>query len=185
MPSPISFPLHKAGRILRNGGVVAYPTEGVFGLGCLPGDTPAIERILLIKHRRASRGLILIAANRAQLEPWIEFDGELPSDPELPVTWVVPASEASSRWITGGHAGVAVRVTTHPVATALCNAAGSALVSTSANIAGQRPAANTLVLRRQFRTLVDYIVPGHCGTARGPSEIRDMMSGATMRPAKR
>jgi len=180
LPSPISFPIHKAGRILRNGGVVAYPTEGVFGLGCLPGDTLAIERILLIKRR-----LILVAANRAQLDPWIEFDGELPSNPERPVSWVVPASKESSRWITGQHTGVAVRVTTHPVTAALCNAAGSALVSTSANIAGQRPAANALVLRRQFRTLVDYIVPGQCGTARGPSEIRDMMSGATMRPAER
>jgi len=178
-----SFSIHKAGRIIRNSGIVTCPTEGVFGLSCLPGDIHAIERILTIKQRDPSQGLILIAANLAQLKPWIDTDQEIPCDPMNPVTWVVPASSAVPPWISGRHTSVAVRISSHPVAAALCTAADSALVSTSANISGRAPVANAYVLRRQFHDLVDYIVPGRCGTAFGSSEIRDLTSNKTLRPA--
>lgn len=180
------IPLRIAGRILREGGVVAYPTEGVFGLGCRPDDADAVACILEIKGRDAAQGLLLIAADRAQLEGWADLP---PGTPDLrcpddaPVTWVVPATDAVPPWIRGRHAGLAVRVTSHPVARALCEAAGLPLVSTSANRAGQPPARNALVLRRRFGSLVDFVVPGHCGRARGPSEIRDLESGKTIRPA--
>jgi len=178
-----SFSIHKAGRIIRNGGIVTCPTEGVFGLSCLPGDIHAIERILTIKQRDPSQGLILIAANLAQLKHWIDTDQEIPCDPMNPVTWVVPASAAVPPWISGRHGSVAVRISPHPVAAALCTAADSALVSTSANVSGRAPVANAYVLRRQFRDLVDYIVPGRCGTASGSSEIRDLASNKTLRLA--
>ena len=179
----MSFSIHKAARVLLNGGVIAYPTEGVYGLGCLPGDARAVERILSIKQRDPAQGLILIAADRTQLEPWINTNYDLRGDASHPVTWIVPASAATPIWITGKHDGVAVRLTTHPVAAALCAAAGCALVSTSANISGRRPAANAYVLRRQFHGLVDYIVPGNCGLSSGPSEIRHLQTGTTIRPA--
>ncbi len=180
---PFSFSIHKAGRIVRNGGIVTCPTEGVFGLSCLPGDIHAIERILTIKQRDPSQGLILIAANAAQLRSWIDTDREIPHDPSNPVTWVVPASTAVPPWISGRHSSVAVRISSHPVATALCAAAGSALVSTSANVSGRAPVANAYVLRRQFHGLVDYIVPGRCGAASSSSEIRDLQSNKILRPA--
>jgi len=180
---PLSFSIHKAARILKRGGVVAYPTEGVYGLGCLPDDAEAVERILNIKQRDPARGLIIIAADRTQLEPWIATDRDLHSSASHPVTWIVPASAATPAWITGQHDGIAVRLTTHPVARALCRAAGSALVSTSANTTGRRPAINAYVLRRQFHGLVDYIVPGNCGPWSGPSEIRHMQTGTTLRQA--
>lgn len=179
----LSFSIHKAARIVRNGGVVAYPTEGVFGLGCLPDDLLAVERVLTIKQRDPSKGLILIAASAAQLEPWIDLDDELPPSTSRPVTWIVPASPAVPVWITGRHSSVAVRVSLHPVARALCEASGSALVSTSANFSGRSPVTSTYALRRQFRALVDYIVPGNCGPDGGASEIRDFMSGKTLRRA--
>lgn len=178
-----SFSTHKAGRIIRNGGVVTCPTEGVFGLSCLPDDLRAIERVLTIKQRDPSLGLILIAANDSQLRHWIDTDREIPCDPLNPVTWVVPASSAVPPWISGKHSSIAVRISSHPIASALCTAAGSALVSTSANVSGRAPVTNTYVLRRQFSGLVDYIVPGQCGTASGSSEIRDLMSNKTLRPA--
>lgn len=184
---PLSIPIQKAARVLRRGGVIAYPTEGVFGLGCLPDQATAVARILEIKKRDPSLGLILIASAPDQLEPW----GQLPegyatleSSLEHPVTWVVPARPSVPYSIRGKHSNVAVRITSHPVAAALCEAAGSALVSTSANIAGRRPARNALVLRRQFGRLVDYIVPGQCGPAGGASEIRDLASGRVLRAAK-
>ena len=89
----LSFPIAKAGRILKEGGVVAYPTEGVFGLGCLPGDRAAVERLLEIKQRDSSLGLVLIGSRREQLAAWAELpDAPLESSAEHPVTWVLPCS---------------------------------------------------------------------------------------------
>jgi L-threonylcarbamoyladenylate synthase len=173
-------------RILRRGGVIAYPTEGVFGIGCLPGDFHAVSRVLRIKQRDPSMGLVLIVSAPAQLADWIDMpvhELSLASSNEWPVTWIVPATEAVPSWIRGEHQGIAVRQATHPVARMLCAAAGSALVSTSANRSGHPPARNAFVLRRQFGTLVDYVVPGECGPASGPSEIRDLRTGKIVRPA--
>jgi L-threonylcarbamoyladenylate synthase len=183
---PLRVPVLKAARILKEGGVVAYPTEGVFGLGCVPEFEDAAARIFGIKRRDPSMGLILIASTPAQLEPY----AMLPSDPsrlassvERPVTWVLAAKASTPAWIRGRHPGVAVRISAHPIAAGLCEAVGSALVSTSANLTGQAPARNSIVLRRHFGSRVDYIVPGNCGPASGASEIRDFASGKVLRPA--
>ena len=182
----LSFPMHRAGRILRSGGVVAYPTEGVFGLGCIPDDADAVIRILSIKKRSPAMGLVLIASGIEQLEDWAELpDGvNLESSLEQPVTWIVPATTNVPYWIKGEHHGIAVRITKHPVASALCDVADSPLVSTSANVAGSPPARSAFVLRRRFRSLVDYIVPGRCGPAAGASEIRDLNSGKIIRAGR-
>ncbi len=182
----LSFPIHHAGRVLRSGGVVAYPTEGVFGLGCIPDDADAVSRILSIKKRSPALGLVLIASNIEQLEDWADLpDGaSLESSLERPITWIVPARTTVPYWIIGEHHGLAVRITSHAIASALCDAADSVLVSTSANVAGSPPARTAYVLRRRFRTLVDCIVPGRCGPAGGPSEIRDLESGLVIRTGK-
>lgn len=174
-----------AAEILLGGGVVAYPTEGVFGLGCLPDDPTAIARLLRIKRRDPRKGLILIASKPEQLRDWIGIDPvSLPEpDPARPTTWIAPASVYVSGLIRGVHDGLAVRLTTNPTAAALCEATGSALVSTSANLAGEPVARNRYVLTRKFGHRVDYIVPGECGPASGPSEIRDLKTGAVLRPA--
>ena len=82
-----------AADVLLRGGVIAYPTEGVYGLGCLPDDLAAVRRILDIKQRDASKGLILIAASADQFTDWIDLPGNesLPApDPAHPITWIVP-----------------------------------------------------------------------------------------------
>lgn len=174
----------KAADVLLGGGVIAYPTEGVFGLGCLPDDDAAVWRILTIKQRSPDKGLILIAAHRRQLDSWIDIDpDELPdADPQTPVTWIAPATPRVSRLVRGVHSGIAVRLTTNSTAAAICDAVESPIVSTSANIAGRPVARNRYVLRRQFGSCVDYIVPGDCGPASGPSEIRDLATGVVIRP---
>ena len=174
-----------ASDVLIRGGVIAYPTEGVFGLGCLPDDLPAVERVLEIKRRDASKGLILVAAEMAQLAGWISIpDGDaLPEpDPAHPITWILPPGPKASPLLCGEHETIAVRLTTNPIARALCTAVDSPLVSTSANLSGKPTARNRYVLRRQFADVVDYIVPGECGPASGPSEIRDYRSGRILRP---
>ena len=180
------FPIHRAARILRSGGIVAYPTEGVFGLGCIPNDADAVMRILSIKKRDPALGLVLIASDIEQLEDWIDLPQtiRLKSDLERPITWIVPAKAYVPYWIKGVHHGLAVRITEHPVAATLCEASDSALVSTSANVTGNSPIRSVHVLRRRFSGLVDCIVPGQCGPAAGPSEIRDLKSGKILRIGK-
>ena len=176
--------LHAANVLLR-GGVIAYPTEGVFGLGCLPDAQQALRRLLDIKRRDAAKGLIVIAANGGQLEGWIDLpEGRsLPEpEPSHPITWIVPPGAKVSPMLRGEHTSLAVRITSNPVARALCLAAESPLVSTSANQSGKPTARNRFVLRRQFANVVDYVVPGDCGPASGPSEIRDFISGNVLRP---
>lgn len=175
----------RAAEILLRGGIIAYPTEGVFGLGCLPDDRTAVQRLLMIKQRDAAKGLILIASSSDQLVGWVSLshDVSFPEpDPTHPVTWIVPPGPRVELLIRGQHQGVAVRLTSNPVAAAICDAVDSPIVSTSANLSDRPTARNRFVLRRQFAQRVDYIVPGDCGPASGPSEIRDLITGKVLRP---
>jgi L-threonylcarbamoyladenylate synthase len=174
-----------AAEILLRGGIIAYPTEGVFGLGCLPDDVEAVERLLEVKRRDARKGLILIASTVEQLDGWVSLPGGLlipQSDPTHPVTWIVPPGPSVHPIILGQHENLAIRITSNPIAAALCDAVDSPIVSSSANLSGKPTARNRIVLRRQFGARVDYIVPGDCGPASGASEIRDLSTGKVLRP---
>jgi L-threonylcarbamoyladenylate synthase len=179
----MKIPIARAADVLLGGGVIAYPTEGVFGLGCMPDDPLAVARLLSIKQRDVAKGLILIAAERRQLEAWIDGGaaGRPAPAPQTPTTWIVPASAGVPDWVRGRHTGLAVRLTTNPIARRLCLAVDSPLVSTSANIAGRPVARNRFVLRRRFGACVDYVVAGDCGPASGPSEIRELSTGEVLR----
>lgn len=176
--------ISRAADVLLGGGVIAYPTEGVFGLGCLPDDNNAVARLLHIKQRDPQKGLILIAAKKSQLDDWLYPDGQIVPDVDTsrPTTWIAPAQQHVSPLVRGEHTGIAVRLTTNPTAVAICNAVDAAIVSTSANFSGRPVVRNMLVLRRQFEACVDYIVPGDCGPSQGPSEIRELESGNIIRP---
>lgn len=182
----MDYRIRLAASTLWEGGVIAYPTEGVWGLGCLPDREEAIERILDIKRRAPEKGLILVAATMEQLEP---FMGDLPGHARRamaetwpgPVTWVVPAAPDVPEQLTGGRETIAVRVSDHPVVQALCRAADSALISTSANRSGQPPAINARQARLRFGLEVDEVVPGRVGGLDGPTEIRDALSGNILR----
>lgn len=169
--------------VLRSDGVITCPTEGVFGLSCLPDSTAAVQRLLDIKQRDAAKGLILIAANAQQLSDWIAVSvDDIPEpNPEQAITWIVPAAANVSELVRGKHSSVAVRITSNPIASALCRAVNSPLTSTSANLAGQPTIMDTAELHRAFASRVDYIVPGDCGPATGPSSIIDLESGKQLR----
>lgn len=178
--------LRRAAEVIQSGGIVAYPTEAVFGLGCDPADQNAVHRILELKQRARRAGLILIAANSEQLDRWIaptapESERMLATDDV--VTWIVTASPHAPAWITGGRNTIAVRITQHPLAAALCSAAGTPIVSTSANRHGHPPARTTLAVRCKFGREIDYIIPGVTGAQLNPSEIRNAENGAVLRPA--
>lgn len=185
MTTAISFlHLRLATQVMQDGGVIAYPTEGVFGLGCDPHQHDAVLRILALKQRPADAGLILIAADREQLDQWINPSADEEralSSAGAFITWVVTAASGCPDWITGSRSTCAVRITQHPVAAALCREAGQPLVSTSANRHGQRAATSALSVRRTFGRQVNFIVPGTTGAAPGASEIRSARTGAVFR----
>jgi len=177
----------RAARIVRGGGVIAYPTEAVYGLGCLPRDREAVMRVLAIKRRSWRKGLILIGADLAQLERYVVLPPE-PRRSEVlatwpgPHTWVLDAKADAPRWVTGGRPSVAVRMTAHPLAAELCRAVGEALVSTSANVSRRPPHRRLLKLRRDLGRRLDYVVAGALGGLASPTAIRDGRSGHTLRP---
>ena len=178
--------LQKAASILLDGGVVAYPTEGVYGIGCIPDYGEAVERCIAIKQRRADAGLILIAADYEQFTGWIaphENEAkQMQQRFDHPVTWVVTAAAGTPDYLTGGRPTLAVRITNHPVVTDLCRATGSALVSTSANRSGHPAAKSALLARKWLGGELDMVVPGKLGDASGPSEIRVAKDNAVLRP---
>lgn len=179
--------LSQAARSIHQGGVIAYPTEAVFGLGCDPLNPEAVQRILEIKQRDIAKGLILIAADIEQLTPFIAplEDTALATvqkDWPGPHTWLLPARPETPRWLRGDHDTIAVRVTAHPLAAALCRAAGHALVSTSANPSSRPPARHTLQVRRYFPHELDAVLAGAVGKETGPTPIRDLASGQWTRP---
>jgi L-threonylcarbamoyladenylate synthase len=184
MPSFIQY--RQIAQLLHAGGVIAYPTEGVFGLGCAPDDAEAVMHILNIKKRKLSAGLILVSPNLELLSPWIAPTGaelkQLQANTATPVTWIVTAHPDTPDWLTGGRDTLAVRITVHPVITGICNAAGMALVSTSANRTGRAPARTALAARKMLAKEVDMVVAGAICSAAGPTEIRVAQSDHVLRP---
>lgn len=169
------FAIRHAAYCVRHGGVIVYPTETVYGLGCDPRCEAAVERINQIKRRPAGKGLILLAGDLRQLDDFIDVasprDRDLIRNSAQPTSWVVPARPDAPDWITGGGDTVAVRVSDHAVVHELCTQLGFALVSTSANPAGRRPARNALELRRCFAGIVDAMLVSAGAGSGTPSRI--------------
>lgn len=177
-----------AADVLRTGGVLAYPTEAVFGLGCDPHDRAAFDRLFALKQRPPTQGVLLIAAGFAQVERYIELAAvpeevlqQVRASWPGPHTWVFPRSAQVPEWIAGAHAGIALRVTAHEPAAALCRAFGGALVSTSANPHGQPPARSAQTAAEYFGDALDGLLDAPLGGQSHPTVIRDALSGAIIR----
>lgn len=170
---------------LRQGGVIAYPTESCFGLGCDPQSRLGVQRVLHIKGRPQRKGLILIASERKQLFPYMASLNAaqlqtLQSRWPGPHTWLVPTASKSRPWLTGRHPAIAVRVTAHKPAVELCHQTGMALVSTSANRSGRQPAKSARDCYRLFGPSV-RVIRGIIGKQRKPSTIQDLATGKILR----
>jgi len=161
---------------LKRGGLIAYPTESCFGLGCDPSNRRAVLRILKLKQRPQHKGLILIASDYRQVARYIRpltlaEQARLQAEGAQVVTNLMPTKPSCPRWLRGAHETLAVRLTAHPFAKNLCRSAGSALVSTSANRSGQRAAKTFAECRRLFGRSV-WVLRGRVGKRKRPSTIR-------------
>lgn len=171
---------------LVTGGVIAYPTEAVWGLGCDPHNEAACMHLLALKSRPLDMGMVLVAAEFAQVAPYL---AEVP-DAALrqaqaswpgPHTWIFPRSAIVPAWIHGDHAGVAVRVSAHPLVRALCSAFAGVLVSTSANRHGEAVAASSNEIRSMFGDGLGFVLEGELGAQQRPTTIRDVLDGHIVR----
>ena len=170
---------------LARGGLIAYPTESCYGLGCDPRNRKAVRRLLKLKQRPQCKGLILIANQYAQLASYLRErttaeQATLKSDGAKAITWLMPAKPSCPRWLRGAHDTLAVRLTAHREAAALCKKLNTALVSTSANFSGGKPARTYAQCQRLFGTQV-WVLPGRVGKRKKPSTIRSWVDGSVIR----
>lgn len=180
------FHIKIAADFLRIGGIIAYPTESVFGLGCDPHNIDAIHRLLLIKNRPEAKGLIIVAASIKQLEPFIKAP-----NPQLlktlqetwpgPTNWLLPPNSHSPAILRGSFPLQAVRVSKHPLIQDLCYQFGGAIVSTSANKSKRAPAKKTVGVYQRFGTSLDYVLSGNVGGLSMPCEIRNGLNNEVIR----
>ena len=178
--------IRQAANVIMSGGVIAYPTEAVYGLGCNPFDTSAVIRLLQLKRRSYEKGLILVAANVRQLEMFVSIPSEkirkkIDATWPGPVTWILPAKSDVPITLTGIHDSLAVRVSAHPVVQALCREIDQPLVSTSANLESAPPARSALTVQRIFGQEIDFILHGSVNPLANPTEIRDALTDKILR----
>lgn len=170
---------------LKRGGLIAYPTESCYGLGCDPDNRAAVQRLLRLKRRPQAKGLILIASDYRQVARYLqplnsEQQQRLREDGAKAITYLMPVKKTAPRWLRGSHDTLAVRLTAHPFARQLCRGVHSALVSTSANVSGMRPAKTYTECRRLFGKNV-WVLPGRVGKRKQPSRILAWADGRIIR----
>ena len=183
-----STAINNAVTALQHQQVIAYPTEAVFGLGCDPMNEKAVQRLLTIKQRPIEKGLILIAANLAQLNDYVDLTALSTAQIDLihqtwpgPVTWVMPAKAQVPKWLTGQFDSIAVRVSAHSTVQALCLAFGGPITSTSANLTGLKPCVTAVGVTCQLGLLLGAIVDEAVGELAQPTTIRDAITGKIYR----
>lgn len=181
--------LDQAVKVLQQGGVIAYPTEAVYGLGCDPENLSAVKNILKLKEREKEKGLILVAANFEQLKPYLtplekHIEDKLITswkNSSSPITWLVPAKSEVSDYLKGKFESLAVRVSHHPLVKELCEMFDGAIVSTSANISKQEAARTSEQVKEIFSEKVDLVLEGETNIHVQPSEIRDALTDQVIR----
>lgn len=171
--------------ILNAGGIIAYPTEAVYGLGCDPTNQDAVLKICALKQRPVSKGVIVVVSDLTQLDPWLQPLTEHERNKMLatwpgPTTWLIPTTTLAPSWLTGDHDCLAVRISAHPVVAALCAEHGP-LVSTSANKSAQPPCRTAREVEALFNDELDFIIPGEVNQDASPSTIIDLRTDRLIR----
>ena len=166
---------------LKQGKVIAYPSEGVWGLGCDPVNEEAVYKLLKLKNRPVSKGLILVGSKLEQMKPYVninKYKAKLITKWPGPHTWIVP-TRTTPLWIRGNYDSVAVRVSNHPIIIEICNKFGGVMVSTSANMKGKKPVTTQQEVEELFEGL--SIVEGCLGTLNSPTPIQDIQTDKWIR----
>ena len=179
----------QAVEILQQGGIIAYPTEAVYGLGCDANNLSAVKNILELKQREKEKGLILISSSFDQFKNYIQplekhIENKLLDswkNNTKAITWLVPVKNEISEYLKGQFDSLAIRVSHHPVVKELCQQFGGAIISTSANVTAQEAARTAEEVKQIFDGKVDFIIEGKTDRNSQPSEIRDALTDKLIR----
>jgi len=168
------FCIRHAAHIIRNGGIIAYPTDTVYGLGCDPYNVDAVKKINQIKQRPTKKHFILLASDIQLVQPLFDSSDSqkrLITENTEPTSWVVEASSNVPDWLTNNSGTITIRISQHPVIKKLCSALDRPIISTSANISGKSPAKTGLELHQFFHNKVDKILLASQSLSTKPSKI--------------
>lgn len=174
--------LDQAVKLLRKGGIVAFPTETYYGLAVDPHCESAVSRLYKLKVRQADKPLLLLIDNIEQLSSLVEMVPRqfLPLMAKYwpgPLTLVFPAKSSVSTILTGNTGTIGIRISPHPVANALLAKMQGPLTATSANISGHEPAQTAADVEKIFGTAVDLILDGGSAAAGLCSTIVGLQGG--------
>ena len=168
------FSIRHAAHIIKNGGIIAYPTDTIYGLGCDPYDPEAIDRINAIKQRPLDKQFILLAGHIDQIRPLLILDEQQEktiTQNNEPTSWIIAASQNAPTWLTDGNNTLTIRISKNDEVQRLCHALKHPIISTSANISGHMPAKNALDLHKLFQQNVDKILISNKPLTGKPSKI--------------
>ena len=173
--------IKEATAVLKNGGIIVYPTETVYGIGCDPFNMDAYEKVRGLKKRLDNKSYLLLASSLSQVE---ECAGELEAIPRRladvfwpgPLTMVIKPSNQVPAYLLGVSNGIAFRVTSHPVAASLAREFGHPIISTSANITGQSPIITYEKALSVFGDRADLVIENSERLQGTPSTVIDLTS---------
>ena len=170
---------------LKSGGIIAYPTEAVYGIGCDPYNKDSVKKITQIKKRESRKSYILVASELSQLSNLININSlseEVLNSWPGHNTWLIKPKKNIPSWLMDNENGlIAIRVSSHPEIVELCQFFKNPIISTSANISGNKILKNHHDVEKIFGSDLDYLVLGNVGEHPEPSIIKDMKTGKVIR----
>ena len=179
------FAIQFAAHQVRYGGVILYPTETVYGLGCDPMNLDAINYLNQLKHRESGKGLILLGHTLALFDDYIEAltptDQQKITNTKQPTSWIVRANDSLPDWLTNNQRTIAIRITQQPIVVALCQQLGHPIISTSANPSGKKTCCNALQAHQYFHDKVDALIINDQPLTGQPSVIKRLDNQKTLR----
>jgi len=149
-------------RVLKDGGLVLYPTDTVWGIGCDATDAKAVSRVFSLKQRVDSKAMLVLIDSDVRLQSYLydvpEIAYELTAVADTPLTVIYQGAKNLAANLVGEDGSIGIRITKEPFSNALCKRFGKPIVSTSANISGNPSPSNFLEIAGEIKNGVDYIV---------------------------
>ncbi len=168
------FSIRHAAHVIRSGGIIAYPTDTIYGLGCDPYDAAAVDELNKLKQRPLNKQFILLAGDIEQINPLVLLNEEQQTriiQTTESTSWIIDASPQAPAWLTDKQNTLTIRISKSAFIKKLCTKLGHAIISTSANPSGKKPASNSLELHRYFHNSVHKILAHQQKLNAQPSKI--------------
>jgi len=154
--------MREAVNVLKKGGVILYPTDTVWGIGCDATNEQAVKRIFEIKQRDDSKAMLLLLDSQGRLRQYVKQVPDMAYDlielATRPLTIIYPGAYAVAPQLVAEDGSIGIRITEELFSKTLCMCLGRPLVSTSANISGEKTPQNYSEITKQIRDNVDYVV---------------------------